>query len=67
MDRNCERGNAVNINWGTPLKSKYLSFVYGSEWDKGDFKLFSFRKTPLGWDANIWRLSVSYDNYANAK
>ena len=55
------------IQWGTPLKTKYLSFVYGSEWDKEGFKLFSIAATPLGWSFNIHRLSVSYDNYGKVK
>lgn len=42
---------------------KYISFIYGKEWDKSDFKLLSYRKTHLGWDFNIWRLMVSYDDY----
>jgi hypothetical protein len=53
----------MNISWGSPIHPKYLSFVYGSGWDKADFKLFSFRKVPLGWSVNIWRLSISYDDY----
>jgi hypothetical protein len=55
------------ISWGTPIHPKYLSFVYGSEWDKGEFKVLSFRRTPLGWDMNIWRLSVSFDDYKKVK
>lgn len=57
----------MSINWGTPLKPKYLNFVYGSEWEKGEFKLFNFRKVHLGWDMNIWRLPISYDDYGKAK
>lgn len=57
----------MHINWGTPHKPKYLSFVYGSEWDREDFNLVGYRKTPLGWDLNIWRLSISYDNYNNVR
>ena len=57
----------MNINWGPPKESKYLSFVYGSEWDKEEFKLVGFRHTPLGWSMNIWRLSISYDNYKHLK
>ncbi|OME11060.1 hypothetical protein BSK47_29575 [Paenibacillus odorifer] len=57
----------MTLSWGTPLKPKYLSFVFGSGWEKGDFKLFSVRKVPLGWDMNIWRISVSYDNYGKVK
>lgn len=57
----------MSISWGTPLKQKYLSFVYGAEWDKEDFKLIEFRKVPLGWTFNIWRLSFSYDNYGKVK
>ena len=57
----------MNINWGTPIKPKYLTIFYGSEWDKEDFKTVQYRKTPLGWDMNIWRLSISYDNYGNVK
>ena len=57
----------MTISWGGPLNTKYLSFVFGSEWDKEDFKMFGTRKTPLGWDLNIWRLSISFDNYANVE
>jgi hypothetical protein len=55
------------ISWDKPYKQKYLSFVYGSEWEKGDFKILAFRKVPLGWSMNIWRLSISYDNYGKVK
>lgn len=55
------------ISWGTLLAPKYLSMVYGSEWDKGDFKAFSFNKVPLGWSMNIWRLVISYDDYKKVK
>jgi hypothetical protein len=51
------------IYWGSPLRPKYLTFAYGSEWRKGEFKQFNFRKVPLGWSMNIWRLSISYDNH----
>jgi hypothetical protein len=44
---------------------KYISFVYGKYWQKGTFKLFGFVKTPLGWDMNIWRFVISYDNHKN--
>lgn len=57
----------MSINWGSPLRPKYLSFVYGSEWEKGEFKPFSIRKVPLGWSMNIWRLSISYDNFGKVK
>lgn len=57
----------MTINWGSALKPKYLSFVYGSEWDKEDFKMFEYSKTPLGWSMNVWRLSISYDNFENVK
>jgi hypothetical protein len=56
-------GESVIISWGGPRETKYLSFVYGSEWDKEDFKLIGFRKVPLGWSMNTWRLSISYDDY----
>lgn len=46
---------------------RYLSFVYGKDWDREDFKFLEFRKTPLGWDFNIWRLMISYDNFGNVK
>ncbi|EOO11326.1 hypothetical protein [Bacillus cereus] len=55
------------MQWGNKDKPKYLGFVFGSEWDKEDFKFFSFRKTPLGWAMNIWRFAIDYDNYANVK
>lgn len=55
------------INWGKPLNPKYLSFVSGKEWEREDFKMFNFRKVPLGWDMNIWRLSISYDDYGKVK
>lgn len=57
----------MSVNWGSALRPKYLSFVYGSGWERGEFKALSWRKTPLGWDANIWRISVSYDNYGNVR
>lgn len=57
----------MTFNWGTALRPKYLSLVYGSEWDKEDFKVINFRKTPLGWSMNIWRLSVSYDNHGRVQ
>lgn len=57
----------MTINWGSALKPKYLSFVYGSEWDKEYFKMFEYSKTPLGWSMNVWRLSISYDNFENVK
>lgn len=55
------------ISWGSPIRPKYLSFVYGSEWGKGDFKPFYFRKVPLGWSVNVWRFSISYDNHGKVK
>lgn len=57
----------MTISWGTPLRRKDLSFIFGSEWDKGDFKLVEFRKTPLGWDFNVWRLMISYDNWGKVR
>lgn len=51
------------MRWGNKYKPKYLSFVFGKEWDREDFKMFGFRKTPLGWDMNVWRFSLSYDNF----
>jgi hypothetical protein len=53
----------MTVSWDTPYKQKFLSIIYCSEWDKGEFKPFSFRKVPLGWDMNIGRLSISYDNF----
>ena len=50
------------MNWGKS-KQKYLSIIWGKEWDAGEFSFLSFRKTPLGWDLNIHRLLVSYDNH----
>jgi hypothetical protein len=55
------------ISWDVPYKQKCLSFIWGSEWEKGDFKFFRFRKVPLGWSFNIHRLSVSYDNYGKVR
>ncbi|MCY9757663.1 hypothetical protein M5X00_25895 [Paenibacillus alvei] len=57
----------MTLSWGSPLRAKSLSVVYGSEWDKCDFKLLGFRKTPLGWDFNLWRVAVSYDNFGKVK
>jgi hypothetical protein len=51
------------ISWGSQLRPKYLTFVYGREWERWDFKLFRFYKVPLGWSMNIWRLYISYDNH----
>lgn len=53
----------MTISWGKPRHPKYISFVYGSEWDKEDFKLIGFSKVPLGWSMNVWRFSISYDNF----
>lgn len=55
------------IQFGNKAQPKYLSWVYGKEWDKGDFKLLEFRRTPLGWDFNIWRFMLSYDNYEKVR
>ncbi|TVX85974.1 hypothetical protein [Paenibacillus agilis] len=55
------------LSWGSPLKSKSLTAVYGSGWEKGEFKFIEYRKTPLGWDFNLWRLSLSYDNFGKVK
>lgn len=55
------------VNWGTALRPKYISLIFGKEWEASDFKLLSFRKTPLGWDMNLWRFSISYDNHGNVK
>lgn len=57
----------MSVNWGSAVRPKYLSFVYGSEWERADFKALGWRKTPLGWDVNIRRLSISYDNYGNVR
>ena len=57
----------MQISWDKPYKQKYLSFVFGSGWEKGEFKMFEFRKVPLGWSMNIWRFSISYDNWGKVK
>lgn len=57
----------MNISWDKPYKQKNLSFIYGSGWEKGGFSFINFRKTPLGWDLNIWRFLVSYDNWGKTK
>lgn len=57
----------MTLRWGTALKPKYLSFVFGSGWEKGEFRMFQVRRVPLGWDMNIWRISVSYDNHGKVK
>lgn len=62
-----EWGRGTMMSWGNKYKPKYLSFIFGKEWDKEDFKLVHFRKTPLGWDFNIWRFMFSYDNYGNVR
>lgn len=46
---------------------RYVSFGYGKEWDKHDFKLFEIWKTNLGWTFNAWRFWISYDNYNNTQ
>lgn len=51
--------------WGSKYFPKYFSIVYGSDWEKGDYKMFKAEKTPLGWMINIGRFSISYDNYKN--
>lgn len=55
------------IKWGNKEQPKYLSFVFGKEWEKGSFKFFGFRKVPLGWSINLWRFSLSFDDYSKAK
>jgi hypothetical protein len=69
MITNTKKGEHTNmtISWDLPYKQKYLSFIYGKEWDKGEFPFFNFRKTPLGWDMNIHRLLISYDNWGKVK
>lgn len=57
----------MTITWDLPYKQKSLAFISGKEWDREDFKSFSFRKTPLGWDMNVWRLAISYDNFGKVK
>lgn len=51
------------LQFGNKNAPKYLSFVFGKEWEKGEFKWLEFTKTPLGWDFNVWRFSISYDNF----
>jgi hypothetical protein len=51
------------INWGGEHKPKYFSYVFGSGWERGEFKFFDYRKVPLGWSANVWRFSFSYDDF----
>lgn len=57
----------MTISWGKPYKRKYLSFVFGSGWDKEDFDFFSCMKVPLGWSMNIWRFSISYDDFGKVR
>jgi hypothetical protein len=55
------------ISFGKKDAPKYLTYVYGKEWDREEYKMFSFRKTPLGWDFNIWRFMLSYDDYSKVR
>lgn len=47
----------------TKYSKKRIGFVFGSGWEKGDFKFIHFRKTPLGFNFNIWRFLIYYDNW----
>lgn len=51
----------MTIEWGGALKPKYLS-IFRAEWDKGEYKRLSFRRTPIGWDFNIGLTVITYDN-----
>lgn len=53
----------MTISWGKPLKTKYLSFIFGNGWEKGTYKFFEIRKVPLGWSVNLWRFLITYDNW----
>jgi|GEM_PF-6973059 len=57
----------MTISWGSALTTKYLTFLFGKEWDKEDFKLIGFKKTPLGWNSNIWRFCLTYDNFGKVE
>jgi hypothetical protein len=57
----------MTITWDRPYKQKHLTFIFGKEWDREDFKLFGFRKVPLGWNMNIWRFLISYDDWGKVK
>lgn len=55
------KGRYNMISWDS--NNKYLSFVYGGEWERSSFKFFQYRRTPLGWDINIWRYAIMYDDF----
>lgn len=55
------------ISWDSPLRKKSLSFVFGSEWEKEDFKFIEWYKTPLGWNFNLWRIAISYDDFGRVR
>lgn len=50
------------IIWDKPYKQKYIT-LQKTEWERGEYRFLNFSRTPLGWDANIGRFSVSYDNF----
>ncbi|QJI52336.1 hypothetical protein [Psychrobacillus phage Perkons] len=51
------------INFGTKNNPKYVTFLYGSDWDKEDFENVKLFKHKFGWDFNIWRFMISYDKF----
>ncbi len=57
----------ITISWGLASKRKYLTFVFGKDWDKKHFKFLDFYKTFLGWGFNLWRFGINYDNWGNHK
>ena len=51
------------FKFGTKTKPKYISLIWGKDLDKEDYKLICFYKHTFGWDFNIGRFIISYDNF----
>jgi hypothetical protein len=51
----------MTISWDLPYKQKYLSFLWC------EYSAWLFRKTPLGWDINVGKFCITYDNFGKVK
>jgi hypothetical protein len=51
----------MTISWDKPYKQKYLSFLWC------EYSVLQFRKTPLGWDINVGKFCITYDNWGKVK
>jgi hypothetical protein len=51
----------MTISWDAPYKQKYLSFLWC------EYSAWLFRKTPLGWDINVGKFCITYDNWGKVK